>query len=1030
MQSLPLNPYIAGNPISDPQRFFGREDVFSEVMKVLRHPQENAIVLYGQRRIGKTSVLLQLEKQLDARGEFTSVYFDLQDKAAKPLAEVLYELSQCISVKTTKTTPNRKDFDKTGDYFRKTFLTTAANAAAPSGLVLLFDEFDVLDNPQQSQAGQAFFPYLRTWMAYVERVHFVFVIGRRPEDLSIDTISAFKGVRSTRVSLLEDASAEAVVRQSEHDSSLIWKNSAIEKVWDWAQGHPYFTQLLCNVVWENVYDNHITNAPTVEAVDIDNSIDKTLQQGANAFHWIWDGLPPAERVVIAAMAEAREDMITQEKLVEILNSSGVRLIVRELELAPETLTEWQLLRPSDGGYRFVVPLLRRWVTTNRPLRRVKEELDRLDPLAENLFRTGQSYYSLGKVIEAESQLRQALQINLNHLKSRLLLGRILLEGGQLAQAVAILEETYKYDDAAARTDLIKALLALADGQTEAEQLAIYERVLNIQRDQPTAKERRQNIWIARGEAAFKEEKWEAALAAFQKAGDLERVKMVRQEQRKRELTVQVQAAARHESDENWDAAVTIYETLLREFPDEGEWQVKLEHAQTQLKLTRLYTEALGALETGKAESAQRLLAEVIAQRPGYKEAARHLLRATTGDDIEQLKQQLVAEKTTHHEAEARIISLRRELEQLEQQLAAERSVRQEAEARILNLRKDLEQLKQQLAVEKITRQDADALIKNLERRLKSAREKEWELERKLKSADEKDWELEKEIARLQGRLEALESTSQEPTLAQQPTFETKSTVPAKSLLLKLWSPFDYFRLLWWVLVKPKALNAYKTGLQNDALKRLERQGSWLASVLIWWPWLAFVTWAYWDTQIQSIIEARPWLLIALGIAWLQTGALGHLRSGSGFFGGFLLIGTVAAIASVITIPKVVTFISISVWLILGATFFITIGVVGCLTSKIMSSRIFNKMASSGMALGMISGVAGGAAGVLISEGLGGGRLGIESGTLAGFLVGGAALFIAVFVAAIITGRYMEAPPGQAETKLEQLWDPDLSNDYY
>src|SRR5688572_4417253 len=92
-----LNPYIAGNPLGGPTGFFGREDIFREVMQALRHPQSNAIVLYGQRRIGKTSVLLQLERQLAATGEYTSVYFDLQDKADKPLNEVLYELAQRIS---------------------------------------------------------------------------------------------------------------------------------------------------------------------------------------------------------------------------------------------------------------------------------------------------------------------------------------------------------------------------------------------------------------------------------------------------------------------------------------------------------------------------------------------------------------------------------------------------------------------------------------------------------------------------------------------------------------------------------------------------------------------------------------------------------------------------------------------------------------------------------------------------------------------------------------------------------------------
>ena len=55
--AIPLNPYVAGNPVGDSPAFIGRADVLCEVLRVLRRFQDNAIVLYGQRRIGKTSIL-------------------------------------------------------------------------------------------------------------------------------------------------------------------------------------------------------------------------------------------------------------------------------------------------------------------------------------------------------------------------------------------------------------------------------------------------------------------------------------------------------------------------------------------------------------------------------------------------------------------------------------------------------------------------------------------------------------------------------------------------------------------------------------------------------------------------------------------------------------------------------------------------------------------------------------------------------------------------------------------------------------
>ena len=313
--------------------------------------------------------------------------------------------------------------------------------------MILFDEFDVMDSPQKGQAAQAFFPYLRGCLAVLEQVKFVFVIGRRPEELSTDTLSTFKGIRAARVSLLDHKATEAVVRQSEAKGSLLWSDAAVEKVWSWTQGHTYCTQLVCSAVWENLQEKNSASTPaTAQPEDVDQVIPDALKNGANAFHWIWDGLPPAERVVMAAMAEAKAETISPEDIEEILNRSGVRLVVRELKLAPATLVDWELVRPVNGGYRVTVPLLRQWVRSNRPLTRTKEELDRLDPLAENLYRAGQSFYGLNQQLEASQQLRQALTVNPNHLKSRLLLGRILLEQGKtesIQESVQILEEAYR-----------------------------------------------------------------------------------------------------------------------------------------------------------------------------------------------------------------------------------------------------------------------------------------------------------------------------------------------------------------------------------------------------------------------------------------------------------------------------------------------------------------------------------------------------------------------------------------------------------
>jgi flagella basal body P-ring formation protein FlgA len=72
------NPYVAGNPITSPKLFFGREDVFDFVLEnLVGAEQKNTLVLHGQRRTGKSSVLLQLRDRVLPQ-KFIPVYINME----------------------------------------------------------------------------------------------------------------------------------------------------------------------------------------------------------------------------------------------------------------------------------------------------------------------------------------------------------------------------------------------------------------------------------------------------------------------------------------------------------------------------------------------------------------------------------------------------------------------------------------------------------------------------------------------------------------------------------------------------------------------------------------------------------------------------------------------------------------------------------------------------------------------------------------------------------------------------------------
>jgi tetratricopeptide (TPR) repeat protein len=532
----PKNPYITGYPVGDTHAFVGRADIVREVQQVLKQPNNNAIVLYGQRRIGKTSVLRELKAKLPQENAYVMVLFDLLDKSNWSLEKVLQELSKKISEVLQQ---EKLDLGDDPETTFRTRLTELLNKLpSEQSLVLLFDEFDVLDDPENEQpASLVFFPYLRRLLDIDrQRLNFVFVIGRKIADMTTIAKSLFRTAPAKRVSLLEYEDTVQLIRLSETNNTLNWTEKTIEKIRQLTNGHPYLTQHFCSHVWENIYDKNPNALPTVTVKDV-----KAVEQGnileacGNALEWLWDGLPPAEKVVASALAGAGAGIITEKQLKIILNESGVRVVVQELQNAPQILKDWDLIEVIEGGYCFRVELLRRWIVEYKPLSKVQEELDRIEPVADNLYRAAQGFYRNHKLDDALANLRQAVTSNPNHLGANLLLADILLARGEPKEACKRLEKLYTYQASSIiREKFIQALLAMAyANQNEDKQLTLFERVLKLDTDNKEAKTQWQKIWQRRGDHAYYQGDLNGALSFYKIANLDDKIENVTQEMKRR-----------------------------------------------------------------------------------------------------------------------------------------------------------------------------------------------------------------------------------------------------------------------------------------------------------------------------------------------------------------------------------------------------------------------------------------------------------------------------------------------------------------
>jgi tetratricopeptide (TPR) repeat protein len=475
--------------------------------------------------------------------------------------------------------------------------------------VLLFDEFDVLDKPSEGQAGVAFFPYLRDLLSLDSWLQFIFVIGRRPEELSSLTISVFKGVKSYPVSLMSALETVNLVKLAERNNTLLWPDESCGHIYSLTGGHPFLTQQVCQQIWEQAYESDPAEPPAITITDIETAVPVALREATNALEWLWDGLKPAERVVASALAGAGPQAISQEELNQRLLDSGVRILIGELQDAPRVLQQWDLIAPVDGGYRFRVELLRHWIAERKPLARVQEEIDRIKPVADNLFQAGYNLYQSGQLDQAIPLLRQAIGFNPNHLRANQILAEILLAQGELTEARQILETLFQYQPSAARPRLVQTILRQAqDAKNDEERLALYERVLQLEPTRPEAAEERRNLWQKRGDEALAADDLEVASDAYRRANLPQMI-----------IVVGLKQIRKFDEQGKYQAALELARQLYVDYPEVLDDLLDLDSLERKTRLDNLCYQVLNALQAGDWRAAKKLLLEVIHLKPNYRE---------------------------------------------------------------------------------------------------------------------------------------------------------------------------------------------------------------------------------------------------------------------------------------------------------------------------------------------------------------------------------------------------------------------------
>jgi hypothetical protein len=367
-------PYVTGTPLKGDQVFVGREDVFAFIREnLLGAHQNNVIILHGQRRTGKTSVLYRLRQSMSET--HYGVLVDMQGKPARGEVDFLYSLADDITFNLEEhgidiELPPRSAFEEAPEFFfRSRFLRALYPHLNGKNLLLLFDEFEEIQRRvEDGRLKPEIFQFLRNLMQHEERIDFVFSGTHKLEDLGAEYWSVLFNIAAYKpITFLSPTEVHRLMVEPVAAYNIEYDPLATEKIIYYTAGHPYFTQLLLHEMI--VYHNE-TQRNYITVTDVREVTDRIVKRGEAHFKYIWAESTPEERQVLQAVAELliSTQEVNVKELRHFLHARGCDS-ADNWERALVSLEGRDILCRNSSRtalYRFKVDLIRLWIDRTRP----------------------------------------------------------------------------------------------------------------------------------------------------------------------------------------------------------------------------------------------------------------------------------------------------------------------------------------------------------------------------------------------------------------------------------------------------------------------------------------------------------------------------------------------------------------------------------------------------------------------------------------------------------------------------------------
>lgn len=387
------SPYFVSEPVSQKRTdiFVGREETIQRIKHQLT--SGNTVLLEGNRRAGKTSILKQLEG-LGHIPDRLAVYASLQ--ASEGDSEVAGMRSEAVwrtlakSIITGIATleidvplPDGTTYDKKAGVGIARACRKGISAEAPwedfleyathimqllekqeLGLVLMIDEFDKLQEGIDNKVTSPQIPEnIRYLIQNLPGFSAILTGSRRMQRLRHEYWSALYGLgKQVPVTALEPDAAQRLIRKPV-EGRLTYTHEAVELLISLTARQPFLIQSLCNQVFELAAEQRIHS---ITAASVNEAAGRFVENNEH-FASLMDYTETHRRrfiIMLVHQLSKEPDLVTFGVLLNKLANEKTEVADDELTKDLRFLQDLELIDyHGDGGghYALTVPLMGRWL---------------------------------------------------------------------------------------------------------------------------------------------------------------------------------------------------------------------------------------------------------------------------------------------------------------------------------------------------------------------------------------------------------------------------------------------------------------------------------------------------------------------------------------------------------------------------------------------------------------------------------------------------------------------------------------------